>query len=69
MAREQPRLGRRIAVIGTSGCGKTFVAESLAAKFGYTYICNDTIIWRPNWQETPHDERVDQIDEATRADA
>lgn len=68
MADEQPRLGRRIAVIGTSGCGKTFVAEALAAKLGYTYICNDAIIWRPNWQETPHEERVSQIDMATQAE-
>ena len=56
-------------MVGTSGSGKTYVAEALAAKLGYTYISNDAIIWRPNWQETPHTERVQQIEAATRAES
>jgi adenylate kinase family enzyme len=44
------------------------VAETLAAKLGIPYVSNDAIIWRPNWQQTPHGERIALIDEATRAD-
>src|SRR5687768_13886972 len=57
--------GRRIAVVGTSGCGKSYVAQALAGKLDLTYINNDAIIWRPNWQETPHEERIAEIDAAT----
>jgi adenylate kinase family enzyme len=61
-------VGRHIAVVGTSGCGKTYVAQALAARLGITYVSNDAIIWRPNWQETPQWERLAQIDVATSAD-
>ena len=69
MPEKQAALGRRIAVVGTSGSGKTYVAEALAAKLDITYIGNDAIIWRPGWQETPHEDRVVEIDAATSADA
>ena len=62
-----PRPRARIAVIGTSGSGKTFVAEALARILGLRYVCNDAIIWRSNWQPTPRDEVFAEIDAATRA--
>lgn len=52
-----PQPGRRIAVVGTSGAGKSYVARTLADKLGVPYICNDSIIWRPNWTPTPRDQR------------
>jgi len=55
-------------VVGSSGCGKTFVAQALAEKLGLTYICNDTIIWRPNWQPAPREEELLEFDAATRAE-
>lgn len=59
-------VGRRIAVIGTSGAGKSYVAEALAAKLGIPYVCNDAIIWRPDWVPTPREQRVKEMDAATR---
>jgi adenylate kinase family enzyme len=64
-----PAPGRRIAVVGTSGAGKTHVAQALAAILSIPYICNDAIIWRPRWQETPRAERINAIDAATGAGA
>ncbi len=61
--------GRRIAVLGTSGCGKTAVAKRLAATLGVTYICSDAIFWGPNWTMTPPDERLTEYDRVTRAEA
>jgi adenylate kinase family enzyme len=63
-----PPPGRRICVVGTSGCGKTFVAEALAKRVGLRYICNDAIIWGPQWTPTPPAERVARFDAATRDD-
>src|SRR5436305_13510387 len=60
--------GRRVCVVGTSGSGKTYVAEQLASVLGLTYVCNDAIIWRPGWQETPDDDVYAEMDAATRVD-
>jgi adenylate kinase family enzyme len=60
--------GRRIAVVGTSGSGKTYVAEALARRLDLTYVSHDAIIWRANWQETPRDEVYADVDAATQAE-
>lgn len=59
--------GRRIAVVGTSGCGKTYVAKRLAELLGLTYICSDAILWGPNWTWRSEDEQLADYDQATRA--
>jgi len=59
--------GRRIVVVGTSGSGKTTVAQRLAEVLGLTYICSDAIIWGPNWTLIPHEQRVPLYDKATQA--
>jgi adenylate kinase family enzyme len=61
--------GRRIAVLGTSGAGKTYIAQRLAEKLSLTYICSDAIFWGPNWTMTPPDQRLAQYDRATQAEA
>jgi adenylate kinase family enzyme len=61
--------GRRIAVLGTSGCGKTYVAKRLAEILGVTYICSDAIFWGPDWTMTPPDERLAAYDRATNGEA
>ena len=63
------RFGQRIGVVGGSGSGKTFVAQALAAKLGLPYVCNDAIIWRPNWTPTPRAERVALFREALAGEA
>ncbi len=55
-------------MIGTSGSGKTHVAEALATLLGLRYVCNDAIIWRAGWQPAPPDEVYAAIDAATRED-
>ena len=59
-------LDERICVVGTSGAGKTYVAQVLAACCGLRYVCNDALIWRSKWQPVPRDERVVAFDAATR---
>ena len=58
-------LGRRILVVGTSGCGKTTVAQALAERLSIPYVSNDEIIWRADWTLTPRDERWNEFDRAT----
>jgi adenylate kinase family enzyme len=47
---------RRIAVIGTSGAGKTTFASRVAERLGLPHIEFDAIFWRPNWEESDRDE-------------
>jgi len=44
---------RRIAVIGTSGSGKTVFAERLAQHLGIPHVELDAIHWGPNWTPRP----------------
>lgn len=61
--------GRRIVVVGTSGSGKTYVAKALAERLGIEYVCNDAIIWGPDWTEVPRADRPSIFDAATRGEA
>lgn len=61
--------GRRIAVLGTSGCGKTHVAKRLAVILGVPYVCSDAILWGPNWTQKPPPDQLSGYDEATRRGA
>lgn len=61
--------GRRIAVLGTSGCGKTYVAKRLAEILGVPYVCSDAILWGPNWIQKPPHDQLSGYDEATRGSA
>ena len=60
------RLGQRICVVGTSGAGKTFVAEALARKLSLRYVCIDALIWRANWEPMSREEQLIAFNEATR---
>jgi adenylate kinase family enzyme len=49
----------RIAVVGTSGAGKTTLAARLAAALGVRHIDLDAVTWQPGWialHETDPDE-------------
>ena len=61
--------GQRIVVVGCSGSGKTYVARELARRMGIPYICNDSIIWGPNWQPTLREVRLERFEEATAGPA
>jgi len=60
--------GRRINVIGTTGSGKTTVARAIAARLDVPCIELDALFWKPNWGETPDEEFLPKVDEATRGE-
>lgn len=66
---EQPPLGRRIAVVGVCGSGKSFVACALARRLGIDYVSNDAIIWGPQWTPTPAELRLERFTHALAGDA
>ncbi|MEC7838606.1 MAG: shikimate kinase [Chlamydiota bacterium] len=47
---------KRIFIIGTSGCGKTFLGRKLAHLLKVKFIDLDDIYWLPNWKKRPNDE-------------
>lgn len=44
---------RRIAVVGTTGSGKSVLARTLAAEWGIAYVELDALYWQPNWIPAP----------------
>jgi adenylate kinase family enzyme len=40
----------RVVVIGTSGAGKTTIAEQIAARYAIPLVELDALNWRPNWE-------------------
>lgn len=62
----------RIAVIGTSGAGKTTLARRIGARLALPHIELDAINWQAGWRDlTRHDpqEFVRRVTEAIRAEA
>ncbi len=44
---------RRVVVFGTTGSGKSWLAEKLAARHGLRVIELDALNWGPDWQPAP----------------
>lgn len=44
---------QRIAVVGTTGSGKTTLARQLARTLGISHVELDALFWGPNWTEAP----------------
>ncbi len=42
---------RRVAVVGTSGSGKTTMARAIAARLGVPHVELDAFHWAPGWTE------------------
>jgi adenylate kinase family enzyme len=59
---------KRIAVIGTSGSGKTTVARKISEILGFTHVELDALYWRPGWIEAPEDEFKQAVLEVTRGE-
>ena len=66
--RALPRPGRRINVVGTTGSGKTTAARAIAERLGIEHIELDALFWKPDWGQTPNDEFLPAVDEATRCE-
>ena len=43
----------KIAVVGSSGCGKTFIAKRLAERYGLEHIEMDSMAFEPGWTLRP----------------
>ncbi len=52
----QPKVGRRIVILGSSGNGKSTLARALAAQLGITHVELDQLFHQPGWEPTPTDE-------------
>ena len=63
-----PLPGRRIAVVGTSGSGKTTMALNLAERLGLPHVELDALHWGPNWTEEPDSVFRERTDLALRGD-
>jgi adenylate kinase family enzyme len=62
-------LGRRIAVVGVSGNGKTTLSKQAAARLGVPYVELDALNHLPGWAEASAERLRADVDEATRGDA
>jgi adenylate kinase family enzyme len=60
---------RRIAILGTTGSGKTTLARALADKLGLTHIELDVLYHRPNWQVAAIAEFSRDVEGAASRDA
>ena len=54
----------KIAVVGTSGSGKTTVARALAEHHGVPHVELDALHWGPNWAPCPTEEFRLRVQEA-----
>jgi adenylate kinase family enzyme len=59
---------RRVAVVGTSGSGKSWLASRLAAALGVPYVELDAIHHGPGWQALSAEEMRRQVDLRCPAD-
>ncbi|MDT9150914.1 shikimate kinase, partial [Escherichia coli] len=55
----------KINVVGTSGVGKSTLAQRLAAALSLPYIELDRLYWRPEWEGAPDEEFFASIAQAT----
>ncbi len=59
---------QRVLVVGTSGCGKTTVAEEIARHFRLPHIELDELFWKPGWGRSTDDEFCAKLERATAGD-
>jgi adenylate kinase family enzyme len=59
---------RRVVVIGTTGSGKTTLAERLAAQTGLRVVELDALFWGRDWQPAPLELFRHRVERETRDD-
>ncbi|HYO49629.1 MAG TPA: AAA family ATPase [Chloroflexia bacterium] len=62
-------VGRRIAVVGTTGSGKTTMARDIAVRLGVPHVELDALNWGPNWTEASREVFRDRTTHALSGDA
>ncbi len=60
---------RRIVVVGTTGCGKSTLAESLARRLHIPHIELDALHWEPGWKESDREITRSRLENIVRNDA
>lgn len=60
---------RRVAIVGSTGSGKTTLARTLARLYGVQHIELDALHWGPNWTETPGHIFRERVDAATASES
>ncbi|MBI4731928.1 MAG: AAA family ATPase [Chloroflexi bacterium] len=58
---------QRIVVVGVTGCGKSTMAERLAAKLALEFIELDALFWKPGWFDSTREEFREKVEAATHA--
>jgi adenylate kinase family enzyme len=59
---------RRVVVIGTTGSGKSWLAERLARREGLRLIELDALFWGPDWQGAPDELFRHRVERETQDD-
>jgi adenylate kinase family enzyme len=62
-------VGRRIAVVGTTGSGKTTMARDVAGRLGVPHVELDALNWGPNWAEASREDFRERTVQALHTDA
>jgi adenylate kinase family enzyme len=58
----------RIVIVGTTGVGKTTLAEKLGHRLDIPCLDLDTLFWGPNWTSPPDDVFRQRVSEAIRGE-
>ena len=62
-----PQPGRRIAVVGATGCGKTSAASMLAYLIEVEHIELDALYWGPGWTKPKREVFRQRVEQALKA--
>jgi adenylate kinase family enzyme len=57
---------QRVIVVGSTGAGKSRLAEKLSQKFGLEFVELDGLHWLPNWQHLAEPDFRARVEAATR---
>jgi adenylate kinase family enzyme len=58
---------QKIVVVGSTGCGKSVLAEQLASKLGLDFIELDALNWGPDWTPAGAETLRARVEQATRS--
>ncbi|MCW5747278.1 MAG: adenylate kinase [Alphaproteobacteria bacterium] len=67
-ARAGSRTKRRIAIVGTTGSGKSVLAGELARALSLSHVELDALFWMPEWQPALYELFRYRVETATAAD-
>ena len=68
-ARSSSGCGRRLAVVGTTGSGKTTMARRIAQRLAITHVELDALHWGPDWTPAPTEAFQERTAQALSGDA